>query len=242
MPTSNNKKFLEVQEPFYKKVLGRRRLLFFVLLIVVLVAVYVLLLKDWLTFERLNEWKGVVKEFVEGRYLVSVVVFIGLYIVGAGFCLPGLPLLSMLGAFLFGVVEAVIYIVSGATVGAMGAFLMARYFVGHWVQEKFEQRLKTFNKKVEEDGVYYLLTLRLVPLFPFTWINPASGLTKIRWVHFAWTTAIGIIPGTFVIAFTGSQLGAVNQPEDLLSPGLWLALALLGLLALLPLALKKIKK
>ena len=148
----------------------------------------------------------------------------------------------MAGAFVFGIWPAVVYVNISATVGAVMAFLLARYLLGDWVQNRFKDKLTGFNRQVEKNGVYYLLTLRLMPLFPFTWINLFCGLTTIRLVTFLWTTCLGILPGTVVFVYAGSQLGQINSPGELLSPGVLLAFFLLGIFALFPVIVKRLKK
>jgi uncharacterized membrane protein YdjX (TVP38/TMEM64 family) len=150
--------------------------------------------------------------------------------------------LTMAGSFMFGVFGAVVYVNIGATIGAVIAFSLSRYLVGDWVQTRYKNKLKMFNQQVEQNGVYYLLTLRLMPLFPFTWINLFSGLTKMRLFTFLWTTSLGILPGTVVNAYAGSQLGRINSPEELFSSRVLIAFFLLGLFALLPVIVKRLRK
>jgi uncharacterized membrane protein YdjX (TVP38/TMEM64 family) len=114
--------------------------------------------------------------------------------------------------------------------------------VGDWVQARYKDKLATFNRQVEQNGVYYLLTLRLMPLFPFTWINLFSGLTKMRLFTFLWTTALGILPGTVVNAYAGSQLGRINSPGELFSARVLIAFFLLGVFALMPVIVKRSRK
>ena len=83
------------------------------------------------------------------------------------------------------------------------------------------------------------MTLRLIPLFPFFVVNLVSGLTRIRVGTYIAATAIGIIPGSFVYAYAGRQLGTINSLKEIASPNVIGALVLLGLLALVPVAYKK---
>jgi uncharacterized membrane protein YdjX (TVP38/TMEM64 family) len=219
-----------------------KKLVLLGLLIFLVVVLYFLWFKDFLTFERLKVYRSELYDFVRGHMLVSIIGFIFIYIVVAGLSLPGSPVLTMAGSFVFGVFGAVVYVNIGATIGAVTAFSLSRYLVGDWVQARYKNKLTIFNQQVEQNGVYYLLTLRLMPLFPFTWINLFSGLTKMRLFTFLWTTSLGILPGTVVNAYAGSQLGRINSPEELFSSRVLIAFFLLGLFALLPVIVKRLKK
>jgi len=220
----------------------KRKLVLLALLIFLVVVLYFLWFKDFLTFERLKAYRGELYDFVRGHMLVSIIGFIFIYILVAGLSLPGSPVLTMAGAFVFGVFEAVVYVNIGATIGAVTAFSLSRFLVGDWVQNRYKDKLTIFNRQVEQDGVYYLLTLRFMPLFPFTWINLFSGLTKMRLFTFLWTTSLGILPGTVVNAYVGSQLGRINSPEELFSSRVLIVFFLLGLFALLPVIVKRLKR
>jgi uncharacterized membrane protein YdjX (TVP38/TMEM64 family) len=86
------------------------------------------------------------------------------------------------------------------------------------------------------------MTLRLIPAFPFFLVNLVSGLTRINVGTYIVATAIGTLPGSFVYAFAGRQLGTINSLKEIASPPVLLAFTLLGLLALLPILYRKMKK
>jgi uncharacterized membrane protein YdjX (TVP38/TMEM64 family) len=85
----------------------------------------------------------------------------------------------------------------------------------------------------------YLLTLRLIPLFPFFVVNLVSGLTRVNVGTYVAATAIGIIPGSFVYAYAGRQLGTLSSLKEIASPNVIGAFVLLGLLALAPIVYRK---
>jgi len=84
-----------------------------------------------------------------------------------------------------------------------------------------------------------LMTLRLIPLFPFFLVNMVSGLTRVSLGTYVTATAIGIIPGSFVFAYAGRQLGSINSLQEIASPNVLVAFTLLGLLAMVPILYKK---
>jgi len=193
-----------------------------------------------LTFENLKQHRDSLLCFVQEQYWLSVACFIATYIVAAAFSLPAGLVLTLAGGFLFGAQAGVFYVVIGATTGATIAFLSARYVLGKRLQEKYRDTLKKFNEELERNGTHYLLTLRLIPIFPFFLINFLAGLTRIPLKTFLWTTALGIMPATAVFAFAGRQLGALSAASDLLSGKTAAVFAALGLLALVPAIYKKV--
>jgi uncharacterized membrane protein YdjX (TVP38/TMEM64 family) len=189
----------------------------------------------------MKEYRFAVKDFVGERYLVSVAAYVLCYTAVAGASIPGAAILTMLGGFAFSTIPAAVYTNMGATAGAVIIFILTRYLIGGRLQSRFRDKLEKFNREIEKNGPNYLLTLRFIPLFPFWMINMLSGLTKIPLVTFAWTTSLGIIPGSLVYAFIGSRLNYINRPEDVLTGSVLAAFFLLALLSVLPVAFSKLK-
>ena len=119
----------------------------------------------------------------------------------------------------------------GATVGATFASLAARYLLQGWVQRTLGDRLAALQKGFDRNAFSYLLTLRLIPLFPFFLVNLLSGLTRVNTRTYMAATSLGIIPGSFVYTYAGSQLGSINSLSEIASPRVVLALTFLGLLS-----------
>jgi len=194
-----------------------------------------------LTLDNLKANREAVSALVTAHPLLSAVVFVGAYLVVTALSIPGAAVMTLAGGFLFGTVLGTAYVNLGATSGAILAFLSARYVIGDSVQRRYAAQLETFNRELERNGHLYLLTLRLIPVFPFFLINFLSGLTRIPLWTFVWTTALGIVPGSLVYTFAGSQLATIRSTGDVLSGRMLLALALLGLLALAPVAVQRIR-
>ncbi len=148
-------------------------------------------------------------------------------------------MLTLTGGFLFGSVLGTIYVNIGATTGATLAFVAARYILHDWVEQKFGDRLSPFQKGFAGNAFTYLLTLRLIPIFPFFLVNVVPALTRIRVGTYVGATALGIIPGSFVYAYAGRQLGTIDSLGEIASPSVLLAFTLLGLLALIPTIYRK---
>jgi uncharacterized membrane protein YdjX (TVP38/TMEM64 family) len=198
-------------------------------------------LDQYRSLELLKANRDKLLAFANAHYAEAVGMFIGIYFIQTAFSLPGGAILSVVGGFLFGAVPATLYVNIGATLGATCAFLAARYLLRDWVERKFGSKLAPIQQGFSKNAFSYLITLRLIPLFPFFFVNLVSGLTRVRLGTYMLATAIGIIPGTFVFAYAGRQLGTINSLKEIASPNVLLAFTLLGLLALLPILYRKFR-
>jgi len=196
-------------------------------------------LKQYLSLEALKANRDSLLSYTEIHYTTAVLAFILLYCVQTAFSLPGAAILTLAGGFLFGSFVGTLYVNEAATSGATLAFLAARYLLRDWVEQKFGERLGPIQAGFAKNAFSYLITLRLVPLFPFFLVNLVSGLTRVRIGTYVAATALGIIPGSFVYANAGRQLGTINSLGEVASPRVLGAFALLGLLALIPIVYRK---
>ena len=196
-------------------------------------------LGQYLSLEALKQNRDNLLAYTDSNYGYAVALFVLVYIVQTAFSLPGGAILTLAGGFLFGSLLGTIYVNIGATSGATLAFLAARYLLRDWVEEKFGDRLEPIQAGFAKNAFSYLMTLRLIPAFPFFLVNLVSGLTRVNLGTYVMATAVGIIPGSFVFAYAGRQLGTINSLGEIASPPVLLAFTLLGLLALLPTIYKK---
>lgn len=195
----------------------------------------------FLSLEALKQNRDQLLAFTEANYVAAVGIFILAYIVVTGLSLPGAVILTLAGGFLFGTGWGLLFVNLGATTGATLAFLAARYLFRDWVEQKFGKWLGPIQQGFAENAFSYLMTLRLIPLFPFFVINLVSGLTRMNVGTYVAATALGIIPGSFVYAYAGRQLGTINSLKEIASPNVIGAFVLLGLLALVPTVYKKFR-
>jgi pyruvate/2-oxoglutarate dehydrogenase complex dihydrolipoamide dehydrogenase (E3) component len=110
--------------------------------------------------------------------------------------------------------------------------LTARYLLRDSIQARFSKQLAPINEGMQRDGVFYLLTLRLLPVFPFFVVNLLAGLTPISAGRFYWVSQLGMLAGTAVYVNAGTQLATIEKPADVLSPALLLSFVLLGVFPL----------
>lgn len=191
-------------------------------------------------FEAVKANRDRLLEFTEAHYGAAVGLFIVVYCVAVGFSIPIGTVLTVVGGFLFGAGFATLFVNVGATTGATLAFLSARYLLRDWVEQKFGKWLEPLQQGFAKNAFNYLMTLRLIPLFPFFVVNLVSGLTRVSVGTYVAATALGIIPGSFVYAYAGRQLGTINSLREIASPPVLGAFILLGVLALAPIMYKKL--
>ena len=193
----------------------------------------------FLSLTALKENRDSLLAFADANFAGAVGIFIVAYAIVTGLSLPGAVILTLAGGFLFGAVLATLFVNIGATTGATLAFLTARYLLRDTVEQKFGKWLGPFQNGFAKNAFSYLLTLRLIPLFPFFVVNLVSGLTRVNVGTYVSATAVGIIPGSFVYAYAGRQLGSINSLKEIASPNVVGAFVLLGLLALAPVVYKR---
>ncbi|CAI4031031.1 TVP38/TMEM64 family protein [Nitrospira tepida] len=194
----------------------------------------------FLSLDALKANRDHLLAFAEMNAGVAAVLFVATYVVVTGLSLPGAVILTLAGGFLFGSLFGTLLVNIGATTGATLAFLAARYLLRDWVEQKFGSKLGAIQEGFANNAFSYLMTLRLIPLFPFFLVNMVSGLTRVSVGTYVAATALGIIPGSFVYAYAGRQLGTINSLKEIASPNVLLAFTLLGLLAMVPVLYKKV--
>lgn len=217
------------------------KLLLLAIILLLIGVAYTTGFTEQLTFESIKAQRDALSSAVQEWYLLSALLFVLTYIAVTGLSLPGAAVLTLLGGFLFGTLLGALFVNIGATLGATAAFLAARYVLGESLQKRYAKRLDRLNREIEKNGSSYLLTVRLIAIFPFWLVNLLAGLTRARLTTFMWTTSLGIIPGSLVYAYAGRQLGTLDSLAGILSWQVILAFALLGVLPLIPVAIKKLR-
>jgi uncharacterized membrane protein YdjX (TVP38/TMEM64 family) len=170
---------------------------------------------------------------VDEHFVVTLAVFVLTYVAAVALSLPVGAGLSLIAGALFGRWVGTAAVSVASTTGATLAFLGTRFLFRDLVERRFGARLRPIQDGIERDGAYYLLTLRLVPLFPFFLVNLAMGLTRIRPLTFVWVSWLGMLPATFLYVNAGTEISTIESPSGILSTEVIISLALLGLIPLL---------
>lgn len=233
--------------------------------IVALMAIgYSLGLHKHLSLQSIAENREALLALTSANLTLAVAAFVGVYIVAVALSFPGAVVLTVAGGLLFGWLVGGFASIIGATLGAGFVFHVAKSSFGDALAKKAGPFLSKLKDGFADDAFNYLLFLRLVPAFPFWLVNIASALANVKLRTFMLATFIGIIPGTFAFAFVGSGLDSIiaaqtaaheaclaANPADacpfalsvssLITKELLLAFVTLGVVALIPVGLKKWK-
>ena len=214
------------------------------LIVMVIAAIFgAVLLREHLSFEGLLVHRSTLLAYRDSHYFFASLAFVLVYIALVAFSVPGAIWVTLTGGFLFGLFPGVVFNLIGATVGAILVFLAARAGIGAEVEAKIKGGgglAARMRRALVENEIAALLTMRLIPGVPFFLVNliPAFVGTTLR--RFAWTTALGMIPGTLVFTSVGAGLEhvfAIGGRPDLsiiFSPPILLPLLALAALSLLP--------
>ncbi len=215
---------------------ARRNSLWIAIAVVVLAALAVYQHFDLgrlLTLDSLKASRDALSAQVDAHPLRTGLAFFGVYVIATALSFPGASILTLAAGAMFGLGWGFVVVSFASSLGALLAFLVARYLLRDAIQRRFGKRLAPINDGMARDGTFYLLTMRLVPVFPFWLVNLLSGLTPIGAARFYIVSQIGMLPGTLVYVNAGTQLGAIQSPGDILSPALLGSFVLLGIFPLL---------
>lgn len=212
------------------------------LLLLILAAIFVFFHYDLgasLDLDTLKSKRAGLSAYVEANLWTAIVIYFVVYVLVAALSLPGAAILTLAGGAIFGLVTGLVVVSFASSIGALLAFLSARFLLRDFVVSRFGSRLSTIESGIAKDGAFYLLTLRLVPIFPFFLVNLMMGLTAIKARTFYFFSQLGMLPGTLAFVYAGTQLARIESLKDVLSPGLLLAFAVLGIL---PITMRKLSQ
>ena len=208
---------------------------------------FVLDLDRYFDLEMLREHRSWLMGRVEELGVRAILLYTLLYMTLTAFSIPLGGVLTIAAGFFFGTLVAASCAVIGGTLGAIIVFLAARTAVGELLRAKAGSALERMEAGFRENAFNYLLTLRLIPIFPFWLINLVPAFLGMRLRTYVVATFVGVIPGAVVYASLGNGLGEILDagleldPGILLKPAVLFPLLALAVLALLPVAYKKIK-
>jgi uncharacterized membrane protein YdjX (TVP38/TMEM64 family) len=209
-----------------------QRIIILAVVVLAVGAFFALGLGHCLSLEYLQASRERAIEQAHQAPIVASVVFFAVYVLVTGLSLPGAAVMTLAAGAIFGLVWGVLLVSFASSVGATLAFLIARSLLGEWVTRRFGQYLEPINRGFDTEGSFYLFSLRMVPVFPFFVVNLLMGLTRIGVAQFYVVSQIGMLAGTVVFVFAGTQLAEIHKLADVLSPGLMIALTLLGVFPL----------
>jgi pyruvate/2-oxoglutarate dehydrogenase complex dihydrolipoamide dehydrogenase (E3) component/uncharacterized membrane protein YdjX (TVP38/TMEM64 family) len=200
------------------------------LIIVMLIAAFFMFdIGQYLTLESLKVHQQDLAEYIKSNWLQAFIIYFVIYVTATALSLPGAIILTLGAGALFGLGFGLLLASFASTIGATLAFLVSRFLLRDWVKSTFSERIKAIDKGVEKDGPFYLLSLRLVPIFPFFVINLVMGVTSIKTVTYYVVSQVGMLIGTAVYVNAGTQLAEIEAVSDIASKELILSFVLLGI-------------
>jgi uncharacterized membrane protein YdjX (TVP38/TMEM64 family) len=196
----------------------------------------------------LHEYRLDLVDWVARNLVPAIVCYVAVYALAVVLVPPSATLMTVAGGFLFGVVLGTALTVVAATIGATLLFLVARHSLGGPLARRAGPHLRRLEAGFRANALSYMLFLRLVPLFPFWLVNVAPAFLGVRLRDYVIGTLFGIVPGTAVYAVFGAGLGSVIDRNEtisldgILTPEIAGAMVGLGVLSLLPVAVKRLRR
>jgi len=179
-------------------------------------------------------FKNFIQQYEGYVEFLFVIIYTILTVIG----IPG-TVLTIVGGSLFGLWHGTLISIISATLGAWASFVVARYLLQDYAQQKFSKSklLNKFQTAVLDQPFGFVLTTRLIPISPFNLVNYLFGLTTVNWFDYTFATFIGVIPGSFAYTWIGVSGEEAMNGGDRLS--FFLALSFLALLSIVPLIYRK---
>ncbi|MGI9230041.1 MAG: TVP38/TMEM64 family protein [Gammaproteobacteria bacterium] len=215
------------------RLMKKSHIIIILLLLALIACFFIFEPGQYLNLQYLKQQQGLLDTFYRANPFVTAAAYFIIYVLVAGLSVPGAAVLTLAGGAIFGLLTGTVLVSFASTIGASIAFLIARYLLRDTVQRRFGNRLATINKGIEEEGAFYLLALRLVPMVPFFVINLLMGLTTMRLPVFFVVSQVGMLAATLVYVNAGTQLAGIENAADILSVELIASFALLGIFPLL---------
>lgn len=205
-------------------------------------------LDRYLSFQAIHDNRAWLLARVEANAVLAALSFVAVYAIVVAFSIPGGAVLTIVSGFMFGTVLGAISAMIGATIGACALFLAARTAFADVLRAKAGPALRRMEQGFQSNAFNYLLVLRLVPIFPFWLVNLVPAFLGVPLSTYVIATFFGIIPGSLVYASLGNGLGAIldagGTPDIsiLFKAEILLPIVALAVLALVPVAYKKLKE
>lgn len=164
--------------------------------------------------------------------VISALLYFAAYALAGGLSIPGGTILTLGAGALFGVWEGTLIASFGSAIGASMAFLIARFLLRDFARRRMPKLFRRVDQGIAEDGVFYLISARLVPLVPYELINMTAGLTALDLRRFYWASQLGMLPINAVVVNAGASLGRGRLTGTLFTPRLIVAFLLIAALPL----------
>jgi uncharacterized membrane protein YdjX (TVP38/TMEM64 family) len=157
--------------------------------------------------ERLRQWR-------DRHPLVVALLLAAVFVISTGLSIPSVITLSVICGSLLGMWGGLVVASFSETAGATVAFLISRYLLRSAMEDRWKETIERADRMLDRDGVFYLLSLRLIHVIPSWMINLVLGCTRVPVSTFWWTTQLGMLPATSLYVFTGAHLPTIEQLKE----------------------------
>jgi uncharacterized membrane protein YdjX (TVP38/TMEM64 family) len=224
-----------------------RKYLFLSILLLVAVTFFYFHLYDYFTFDTLKTYQTLIQSWTIEHYKSAVAIYILLFAIMIACTIPCATFFTLLGGFLFGSI-AIVYAIFSTTLGGLILFLAVRTAIGSSIATKHTGWIKSMEQGFQKNAFHYLLSLRLMPIFPCWISNIAAGALNVPLKTFLSATILGILPATIIYVMAGRSLDTLLADKNLpllnvmFNPSVFFPLLGLAFLSLFPVIYKYIKK
>lgn len=223
------------------KLPSRKLIIYALLALLILIFIYYVKFSDYFTLQKLQDNHRCLTEFVQKNYVLSVLIYIGTYSLLLACAMPVVMPFALIGGFLYGLFWGLLYAGISCLIGSLISFLVLRYVVVHWIRGWHDARIIKFNEQIQKYGYSYLLMLHFLSVIPMFVINLLAAMANVPLLTVMWVTLVGTFPLNALCVFAGRELSSIHSFKDIFSPPIMILLALLALVAIAPLVIRKIK-
>lgn len=210
-----------------------KKVLILLVVIAAVIAFFALDLGRYLSLDFVKQSQSQFTEQFAQSPVTVTLIFSAVYVAITALSLPGAAIMTLAAGAGFGLVLGTIVVSFASTIGATLAMLVARYVLRDSIESRFGRRLGEVNKGIAREGAFYLFTLRLIPAIPFFVLNLLMGLTRMKTRTYFWVSQVGMLAGTIVFVYAGTEIAKIDSLGSILSPGLIGAFVLLGIFPLI---------
>jgi uncharacterized membrane protein YdjX (TVP38/TMEM64 family) len=212
---------------------GKMRMFLTLLILLAFGAYFYFDLEKFLNLEYVQSQLDILRSYRSDHFGFFTLIFSLSYAAVIALSIPGAIILTLTSGAVFGLFWGVIIASFASSFGATLAFLFSRFLLRDWVGKKFKRYLALINKGLEKEGLFYLFSIRMIPLFPFFAVNLLMGLTSISTRSFYLVSQAGMLLGTIAYVNAGSELSQITSLSGLISIPIIMSLIFLGLLPLI---------
>ena len=213
--------------------MDKKKLLISVALVVTIAAFFLLGLQRYFTLDYLKAQHAAINQYYAANPLTTAAIYFAIYIAVTALSLPGAAIMTLAAGAVFGLIWGTVIVSFASAIGATLAFLASRYIFGASIQARFGDKLSAVNSGIAREGAFYLFALRLIPAFPFFVVNLVMALTPINTITFYWVSQLGMLPGTILFVYAGTEIAKLDSLHDILSPSLLIAFTVLSVFPLI---------